>query len=138
MRFAYLCCDFGVDPVGSGGYSVHRHEEVLALRQLGHVVKVFSPRIPEQSRREEDSQLTPLRGFADEVVRLLALEETAALGHLVKEWRAILYAEHAQKVLLPALTAFQPDLLYERYALFAYAGVELARELRIPHLLQVN
>jgi glycosyltransferase involved in cell wall biosynthesis len=36
------------------------------------------------------------------------------------------------------LTDFEPDALYERYSLFGTAGAELARELDVPLLLEVN
>lgn len=37
-----------------------------------------------------------------------------------------------------ALQGRQIDFIYERYCLFAYAGIRLARELGIPHILEVN
>jgi glycosyltransferase involved in cell wall biosynthesis len=36
------------------------------------------------------------------------------------------------------LRAHRVDFIYERYALFSYAGVRLARELGVPHILEVN
>ncbi len=30
------------------------------------------------------------------------------------------------------------DFIYERYSLFAFAGIKLARELKVPHILEVN
>jgi glycosyltransferase involved in cell wall biosynthesis len=43
-----------------------------------------------------------------------------------------------QRKLLPPLREYRPDVIYERYSLFAYGGIELARELEIPLLLEVN
>ena len=139
MKFAYLCCDFGVPVFGTGGSSVHLRETTKALRELGHAVKVFAPRLGGQgSAHQEDCHALPLDGFADEVVHQLKLEECAQPEHLVSEWRALLYSEHVQKSLLPILVAFQPVIIYERYSLFSYAGVELARQLQIPLVLEVN
>ena len=140
MRIAYLSCDFGISLFETKGASVHLQEMAHALRRLGHVVKVFSPN-PSPGigdPQEDDFHVMPLGGFAGEVVRLLAQDETAPPGHLVREWRSLLYCEYAQKTLLPALIVFQPDLIYERYSLFGYPGVELARQLGVPLLLEVN
>jgi glycosyltransferase involved in cell wall biosynthesis len=58
--------------------------------------------------------------------------------HLRREFRRILYSEYLQRALLPALTEFSPHIIYERYSLFSYAGVELARALGVPLVLEVN
>jgi glycosyltransferase involved in cell wall biosynthesis len=52
--------------------------------------------------------------------------------------RRLLYAEYLQHPMLEPLRAFGPDVIYERYSLFAYGGIELARRLGIPHVLEVN
>ncbi len=36
------------------------------------------------------------------------------------------------------LERFRPDAVYERYSLFSFAGLRLARRLGVPHLLEVN
>jgi glycosyltransferase involved in cell wall biosynthesis len=140
MKIAYLCCDFGVPILGMGGSSVHLQEITQALRCLGHEVKIFSPSpdVDGENAGLEGFHPVPLGGFADEVVRLLASEDMAQPQHLVREWRALFYCEYLQKVLFPTLAAFQPNVIYERYSLFAYAGVELAQRLQVPFLLEVN
>src|SRR5437867_8399067 len=139
MRLAYLCFDFGVPVQGTKGAAVHLRETVDALRLLGHTVQVFST----GSGREETSvqwndwSAVALNGFASEVVRLLTQEDLGQPSRLVREWRSLIMAEHGQKTLLSALSAFQPDAIYERYSLFSYAGVELAQRLQVPLILEV-
>jgi len=131
MKVLYLSCDFGVRLCGTSGASVHVRETVTALRRLGHDVLVCSP-------TEGADRVLPLDGAAEETVRLLEQERAGLPDHLAREWRRLLYAEHAQQPLLALLGEFQPDLIYERYSMFSYAGVEVARELGVPLVLEVN
>ena len=139
MRLAYLTCDFGVHLFGPKGASVHVRETTNALRLLGHDVRIFAPSVLVQGPDDAtDVRHIALDGFAAEAVDLLSHEGARLPEHLAKEWRALLYAERAQRVLEPELADFRPDAIYERYSLFAYAGVELSRRLRVPLLLEVN
>jgi glycosyltransferase involved in cell wall biosynthesis len=142
MRVAYLCCDFGVRVLGTSGASVHVREITTALERLGHTVQVFAATDEGNGAAVADDgrgmQFVPLEGFAAEVIRLLKAEDNGQPAHLVREWRRLLYAEYAQRALLPRLIAFRPDVIYERYSLFSYAGIELARRLGTPLLLEVN
>ena len=140
MRFAYLCCDFGVPLFGTGGSSIHLQEITRALRKSGHEVMVFSPNLgaASKSTKGEDFHHVPLDGFAACAVNIMASENLEQASHLPNELRALLYSEHSQQTLYPLLSSFQPDMIYERYSLFSYAGVELARRLKVPLVLEVN
>lgn len=50
----------------------------------------------------------------------------------------MLYATSFQHQARPLLQQLRPDAVYERYSLLGTAGNELARELKIPHILEVN
>jgi glycosyltransferase involved in cell wall biosynthesis len=140
VRLAYLSCDPGVRVFGGSGASVHVRETVRALRELGHEVVGFAPDLGlgEEVAEREGFTRVPLRGLAAEAGRLLERERTGRSDHVVREWRRLLYSEYAQRALRARLAAFRPDAIYERYSLFAYAGVELARELGCALLLEVN
>ncbi len=70
---------------------------------------------------------------------IAALRDDPRGGEAVaKETRAMVYATSFRHRALPLLRAFRPDAIYERYALHGTAGIALARELGIPHLLEVN
>jgi glycosyltransferase involved in cell wall biosynthesis len=139
MRFAYLSCDFGVNPFGGIGNSVHLQETVRALRGHGHDVQVYSSVSDvEAGVGARDAHSVPLRGLALEVALCLKQEDAGLPAHLAVEWRRLLYSEYVQRELLPVLSAFGPDVIYERYSLFAYGGIELARALGVPLLLEVN
>jgi len=140
MRIAYLSCDFGVPVFGTTGSAVHLRELVRALRGLGQEVRVYSPAADEGGAPNaiDGVQIVSLGGIAHEVAELLKREDTGLPEHLYREWRRLLFAEHAQRELRPLLEAFAPDAIYERYALFSYAGVELAQALGVPLVLEVN
>ena len=137
MRFAYLSCDPGVPIFGTKGASIHVRQIRRALEQLGHEVAIFSPNGDEQ-QSDPNVHFIPLAGFGAEATRLLRREDAGLPPHLVREFRRVLYSEQIQKTALPALKSFNPDVIYERYSLFGYAGVELAQTLGIPHLIEVN
>jgi glycosyltransferase involved in cell wall biosynthesis len=140
MRFAYLSCDFGVPVFGPLGASVHLREMVGALHGLGHEVEVFSPNLGLGAAVPAPGgfRQLPLDGCAARAASLLSSEDTGRSDHLVREWRRLVYAEQVQRTLLPILERWRPDAIYERYSLFAYAGVELAERLGVPLLLEVN
>jgi len=139
VRIAYLCCDIGVSSGGKGGNAVHVREMVRAFRSLGHEVRVFVASGDGVAERDDiGAEVIALEGFAGEVARLPGAEEAGLPAHLSREWRRLLYSEYAQRALRPALAWYQPDVIYERYSLFAYAGVELAQALDAPLLLEVN
>ncbi|WP_028061300.1 glycosyltransferase family 4 protein [Candidatus Solirubrobacter pratensis] len=133
MRIAYLCCDFGVPVAGTVGCSIHVQETVRALRAMGHSVELYAP-----GAAGDPSGAMPLSGTVGDVVRLMA-EESADTpwNHVIGEVRTLLYSECLREELMRA-AAFRPDVIYERYALFSYAGLELARELGVPFLLEAN
>ncbi len=141
MRIAYLSFDAGVPVFGTGGSSVHVRNTVESLRHIGHEVRIFSTavgEVPVQGHSLQGLvQAVSLEGLAGELAQLLA-GEAALPDHLAKEWRTLLMAEHAPRRLGQDLADFGADLIYERYSLFGYAGAELARQLRIPLLLEVN
>ena len=126
MRIAYLCTDLGVPVCGSKGASIHVRELSHALDALGHEVVVVCGRLGGSPPDAFDVPLVeiPLEGPA------------AASGD--RSVRAAAYASSLPARVLPQLRDFAPDVLYERYALNGTAGLTLAHELRIPHVLEVN
>src|SRR5437867_9050223 len=124
MRLAYLTCDFGVHLFGPKGASVHVRETTNALRLLGHDVRIFAPSVLAPDHDDAtDVRHIPLDGFAAEAVELLSHEDAQLPEHLAREWRAVPYAGHAQRVLAPQLADHRPRAIYERYPPFAHARV---------------
>jgi glycosyltransferase involved in cell wall biosynthesis len=111
---------------------------VRALREQGHEVSVYTAAKNRQPPDIEGQEILTLEGLTGQSAALLLREDAGLPHHLPVEIRRLLFAEYIQRELYQPLEAFNPHVIYERYSLFAYAGLELARKLRIAHLLEVN
>jgi glycosyltransferase involved in cell wall biosynthesis len=123
MRIAYICADPGVPIFGRKGNSVHVQEVVRALLTAGAQVELFSARTGGD----------PPSGLED--VRVHALPPLPRSRPADRE-RAALLANGALYAFLDSEGPF--DVVYERYSLWSFAGMEYARNQRIPRLLEVN
>lgn len=139
MRIAYLCADFGIPVYGSKGAAIHVRELSRTLHSLGHEVLILSPRLGGQAPADFAVPVRELalEGPEGQVCDLLR-DDPAAGAPTAKEVRALLYAVSLRHRAAAALRAFAPQIIYERYSLFGTGGMALARELRVPHLLEVN
>ena len=139
MKIAYLCTDFGVPVFGNKGASIHVRELTRALRGLGHEVVILCTRLGGPEPAGFDVPVLEFgldrRGSAlDELLRSDA-EGGPAVARAV---RAAVTASLLPERAVAALRDFAPDVLYERYALNGTAGLTLAEEFGIPHVLEVN
>src|SRR5262245_61539196 len=111
MRIAYVNADSGVPAFGTKGCSVHVQEVIRAMLLCGAEVELFARRLggapPVDLANVPVHVLSPLPN-GDTVAR-----ERAALAR---------NDEMAQRL---ALGNF--DLVYERYSLWSYAGMDFAR-----------
>lgn len=123
MRIAYVCADRGVPVFGRKGSSVHVQEVVRALLRQGHEVDVFAPRTGGE----------PPAGF--EGVKVHKLPKVPKGDPAVRE-RASYEANRRLYAMLDGEGPF--DLVYERYSLWSFAGMEFAADAEIPGLLEVN
>jgi glycosyltransferase involved in cell wall biosynthesis len=123
MRLLYLSCDPGIPVLGHKGASVHVRELAAALSRLGTEVAVASPRIePAGDVLDAPLELLPIPpvtyGACEEALRVALARQRAAVED--------------------AARAFAAEAIYERYSLFADAGIKAAASLGIPHVLEVN
>lgn len=144
MNIAYLCADRGIPVLGDKGASVHVREFVFALATLGHEVTLLC------AKRGTGNACPPVRLIElppDESLEEVA-REAMQFGMENEEKDRTLHRELGKLACDRKLTArvlraldqasVQPDLLYERYALFHRAGGEVATALNIPFMLEVN
>ncbi|HTM29270.1 MAG TPA: glycosyltransferase, partial [Rhodanobacter sp.] len=107
---------------------VHIRGIVHALRELGHEVTVMS--FPGADPEHEATSRAGGRGRLGGLIARLpgVLFECLELGYnLVTLWR-----------MSAAIRRLRPQLIYERYSLFLFATVWLARRHRIPLVLEIN
>ncbi len=111
--------------VGSrDGQCVHIEELVAALRRAGHEVRVVGPKLYETMEFGGESRL---------IARL-----RRHLPRAAGECAELAYNLPAYRRLRREADAFRPDLIYERYNLFFFAGALLARRTGLPLFLEVN
>lgn len=123
LRIAYICTDPGIPVFGSKGCSVHVQEGLRALRRQGAEVTLFAQRLGD----------TPPADLAPISVHKLPRLSKASTWH--REVDALI----ANNVLQTCLDSEGPfDMIYERYALWSYAGMRFAHETGIPGVLEVN
>ncbi len=159
MNLAYISADFGVPIFGFKGASIHVREMVTALQQVGQAVCVLSSATEDEGQTfgERRVAAAPFAAPAQQRGNLNFLpvgprEDQLSLFKeleaLDKFWGVKTRIRHELRNQLYNLTLFENarawaqtcriDFIYERYALFNYAGIQLARELGVPHLLEVN
>lgn len=122
-RVAYVCADAGVPVFGQKGSSVHVQEVIRALRAEGAHVTLFATRQGGPAPAD----------LADLVVHPLP---PRVHGDAPVRERAALVANADLRAALAMVGDF--DVVYERYSLWSYAGMEYARAVEIPGLLEVN
>ncbi len=123
MRIAYLLPDPGIPVGGTKGASIHVAEACSALHARGCTVLLVAMSAagdppPGVELVHLDSGPLP-KGAEGESQRLAAVER---------------FLRRAEST----VAAFDADLIYERFSLFAGDGGALAARLRIPRLVEVN
>lgn len=145
MKILYLNPDRGIPVLGDKGASVHVRELIAALAHAGHETMLICATTGEGNAPPPGRLATVAPDISDR--QLDAERKAASLPEAVLQERTVrrelsrlaydrLFCTRVLEVL--ETTGFQPDVIYERYALFHAAGAELAEALGIPRLLEVN
>jgi hypothetical protein len=108
------------------GQAVHVRELITALRAAGHHVDECA--LVPKANAAASAAPAARRGFWQR----LRLPRTAV------EVLEVLYNHKGRALLRAAAAARRPDFVYERHALHCRAGLDVARELSVPLLLEVN
>ena len=123
MRVAYVCADPGIPVFGTKGASVHVREVIRAMRRRDMQVELFTAR----------PGGTPPDDLAD-----LAVHDLGRVSHRdvgVRE-QLLMDADARWRDTLDLAGPF--DMVYERYALWATAGMRHAAAHGVPGVLEVN
>lgn len=123
MRIAYICADPGVPVFGQKGCSIHVQEIIRAFLKQGADIELFAMN---------------LAGTAAADLTEFSLHQFAMPPNGTPEKRelAAIKTNHELRQSLENEGEF--DLVYERYSLWSYAGMEHALATGIPGLLEVN
>lgn len=123
MRIAYICADPGIPVFGQKGCSIHVQEVIRAWRKLGIQVELFATRIGGD----------PPPDLADVIVHRLP---SIPKGEIAAREKAALSTNLDLRMALENNGIF--NLVYERYSLWSFAGIDYAKSRGIPGILEVN
>jgi len=140
MRVAYLCSDVDVPVVGPEGCSVHIQSMARALSALGHDLSITCANAGGTGRMLGN---IPIRevvpdGLDATAWNLVEQEPLIQNNRLERDLRSVFYNTLFVRQAASIFRDSPPELLYERYALFGWAGVELSRAFGVPLVLEVN
>jgi glycosyltransferase involved in cell wall biosynthesis len=123
MRVAFICADLGVPVFGRKGCSIHVQEILRAFVGQGAEVDLFASLLGGPAPSDLNS------------VHVHEIGVTALRGPAARE-QAALAANYRLRAALEYEEPF--DLVYERYSLWSYAGMQYASAAGVPGLLEVN
>ena len=111
------------------GYGTHMREMIHAFRKRNNeVLPVIMGGV--NGSIEKPREVKSNRGKKKYIPK--------PLWELAKDFNLLLFDRNARKVLKQKVDQFKPDVIYERSNYLQTSGVEVARELNIPHILEVN
>jgi glycosyltransferase involved in cell wall biosynthesis len=116
---------------GVGPERVHISGIAGALQNLGHSVSFVSPT---DINPLESGDVAPQKGGLRSLLYFLADK----MPQVFFEFMEIFYNVMAIKKLKGKIADVKPQLIYERYAFFCFAGIYLSRKKNIPIVLEVN
>ncbi|MDQ3653516.1 MAG: glycosyltransferase family 4 protein [Chloroflexota bacterium] len=139
MTIAYLSTDFGIPVYGNKGASIHVRELSSALAALGHDVEIVTCRTGGDAPAGFDIPVHEFPLAKPERLLVGAIQDDPyASEPMAKEVRSMLYASTLRYRLRELMETLSPDVIYERYSLLGTTGIDLAKDLAIPHILEVN
>ncbi len=145
MKVVYLCADLGVPVHGGKGAAVHVRAMAEALHDRGHAVTMVAGHLTKSPWEVPAScgvptiHVPPSSDIVHVSSRMRAFctgigAPTTAAG----EVRRVLYNQELLVQLRQRFEHHPPDVVYERASLFGTAGLTFAREIGIPHVLELN
>ncbi|MCC6989025.1 MAG: glycosyltransferase family 4 protein [Acidobacteria bacterium] len=145
MKILYVCADLGIPVQGGKGAAVHVRAMAHAFRDAGHSVVVAAGQTVKSLWQTPAPLDVPVLHVppGPEIVhvssRLRAF--SAAIGAPSTAAGEVRRALYNQELLVQLRQRFEhdpPDVVYERASLFGIAGLTFAREIGVPHLLELN
>lgn len=139
MNITYLTADFGIPVYGNKGASIHVREMSEALQDIGHDVRILTPRLSGSAPTGFDIPVHEIKlASAEKAVMDTLKNDPACDDAMSKEIRSMVYAATLRAAAKDLFRFWRPDAIYERYSLLASAGADLAREYDLPFILEVN
>ena len=140
MRLLYICSDYGIRPSGTKGASIHLRAITSALSEAGHDLRLLSPKGGPGNGHPARPLLPDEHNPIDDSIRTLKkwLEARELGVGPAREMRPLLYNAWVNERAIEALRESPVDAIVERLSLFGHVGVDLADELNLPLIVEVN
>jgi len=145
VRILYVCADLGIPVLGTKGAAVHVRAMVDAFQATGHSVMVVAGQLTRSPWDAPIAMGAPVVHVAPgaEIVHVSSRLRSFAAGidcrsSAAGEVRRTLYNQELLAQLRLRFEHHPPDLVYERASLLGVAGLTFAREIGVPHLLELN
>ena len=122
IKIAYLCSDVGIPVLGFGGCSVHVREMASALAALGQEIIIYAP----------------LKGEGNEFSHKIVGAKRFKKKWIPRDLRLILSNMNLFRACRKQFRLYNPHFIYERYGLYGWAGMRLARKFSIPLIVEIN
>jgi glycosyltransferase involved in cell wall biosynthesis len=132
MKILYYSSHPNLSLNSQSGYGTHFREMIKAFRTLGHEVSVLvmGGEEKEVGIAQKESGLSIKQKIKPFV--------PAKLWASMKDFSLIRFDSYAKQTLEARVKGFNPDVIYERSAYLQTSGVEVAREYKIPHFMEIN
>ena len=137
MNVCLLCSDVEVPLLGDEGCSVKLRQFADTLVDAGHEVTVICSWLGEGADWPTAARVHELGPDGPDWAALQA-DPAVAGAHLGRDLHSLVFNHWLLRQGRALLADSPPDAVYERYALFGWAGAMLARELGARHALEVN
>src|SRR5438477_641674 len=145
MRILYLCNDPGIDLAGKSGAAIHIRSFARALTELGHEVAIVACGLPDGKQALQEGLHTtiwraPLSAWNRALAQVLRASNRT-IGRTPRrnpDAVRVLHNLTFFKAARCAARQWNPDFIYERYSLWAAAGLRLAKKFSVPLVLEVN
>jgi len=124
LKIAYLCTDAGIPIFGSKGASIHIRETASALKKLDKEIFIVAV--------NKDGEVLP--DFKVPVYQVSPFTSKKLGSDFRKILTNIKFYLKVKKI----IEREKPQVLYERYELYGFAGILLAKKFSLPHILEIN
>jgi glycosyltransferase involved in cell wall biosynthesis len=137
VRIASVCSDFDVPLLGSEGCSIHLRSLARALCDAGHEVALLCAALGE-GESAADAHAMGERFEATAAWQAVQYDPALWERCLERDMRSVAYNAWLAEAAVELLERLRPDMIYERYSLFGTAGLELARRISVPLVVELN
>lgn len=119
--------------IGSpAGYATHMKEMIRAFERLGHTVEpLIMGGTTTSLKNTEGGRKGRLKEIAKKII-------PSALWETLKDRQLVRFDHNAAQQLKHTIERFKPDLIYERSNYLQVSGVEMASQMGVRHILEVN